>query len=131
MNQFMPPLLRLTIALLAVACCSCASSQVAKEESQDYVGGLARDSAQMGPEGYPLYKCEIPDSEKDLEFTGGVGDSAAMPKVQKLCDCVRSNGILGLYERLEELAIAKGSDSPEVQQASREMGIIIDKCNAS
>ena len=131
MNQFMPPLLRFTIALLVVACCSCASSQVANDESQDYKGGLARDSAQMGPEGYPLYKCEIPDSEKNLEFTGGPGDSASKPKAQQLCDCVRSNGILDLYVKAGEIEASEGSNSPGLQQASREMGAIIDKCNAS
>lgn len=127
----MSSLLRLTMALLAVACCSCASSQVANDQSQDHKGGLARDSAQMGPDGYPLYKCEIPDSEKNLEFTGGPGDSASKSKAQQLCDCVRSNGIVGMYVKAEEIAASEGSNSPGLQQASREMGVIIDKCNAS
>ena len=127
----MTALLRLTIGLLAAACCSCTSSQVNNSESKEYSGGLARDSAEMGAEGYPMYKCEIPDSEKNLEFTGGSGDSASKPKAQQLCDCVRSNGILGLYEKAEEIAASEGSNSPGLQQASKEMGVIIDKCNAS
>jgi hypothetical protein len=127
----MAALLRLTVALLAVACCSCASSQVSNGESQEYSGGLATDSAEMGPEGYPMYKCEIPDSEKNLEFTGGPGDSASKSKAQQLCDCVRSNGILGLYEKSERIMASEGSNSPGLQQTVREMGVIINKCNAS
>lgn len=127
----MTALLRLTIGLVAAVCCSCTSSQVSNSESKEYSGRLARDSAEMGAEGYPMYKCEIPDSEKNLEFTGGPSDSASKPKVQELCDCVRSNGILGLYEKAEEIAASEGSNSPELQQASKEMGVIIDKCNAS
>ena len=124
-------LLRLAIGLLAVACCSCTSSKVSNSESQEYSGGLARDAAEMGSEGYPMYKCEIPDSEKNLEFTGGPGDSASKPKAQQLCDCVRSNGIVDLYLKAEEIAASEGSNSQGLQQASREMGVIIDKCNAS
>jgi hypothetical protein len=127
----MTALLRLTIGLLAVACCSCASSQVSNSESQEYSGGLARDSAEMVPEGYPMFKCEIPDSEKNLEFTGSPGDSASKPKAQQLCDCVRSNGILGLYEKAEAIVASEGSNGPGLQQLSREMGVIINKCNAS
>jgi hypothetical protein len=125
----MSTLIRVSIGFLAVACCSCASSQVSSDESPTYKGGLSRDSAVMVPDGYPMYKCEIPNSEKNLEFTGAPGDSAAIPKAKQLCDCVRSNGILSLYERLEGLVATKGGDSLEVQQGSRNMGVIIDKCN--
>jgi hypothetical protein len=66
-----------------------------------------------------------------LRLTIALLDSASKPKAQQLCDCVRSNGILDLYVKAEEFAASEGSNSTGLQQASREMGVIIDKCNAS
>lgn len=123
--------LRITIGLLAATCCACTSSQVGNNEPQEYKGGLPGDSAEMTVEGYPKFRCEIPDFKKDLEFTGAPGDSATTSKAKQLCDCARSNGIAGMYEKAEEMAAVKGPDSAELQQASMDMGQIIDKCNAS
>jgi hypothetical protein len=110
----MTPIHRLVIGILALACCSCASTQVSNDKTGTYKGGMPKDTALMGPEGCPMYKCEIPDSAKVVEFTGAPGDFVEVSTAQKLCGCARSEGILSLHEKAEEIAVAKGVESPEV-----------------